>query len=85
MARVAGFAIRWQYSRSLPFVPRTEFAIPQNQAMGSLRRDICSGVTVNSGLAKSIHDNIASCIMLLVVDHVEYLGGGGSSSSFGEM
>ena len=82
---VAGLAIRCRYSRSSPLVPMTECAISQNQAMGSFRRDICSGVTVNFGLAKSTHDNIASCIMLLVVDRVEYLCGGGSSSSSCEM
>ena len=74
-----------RYSRSSPFVPRTELAMSQNQVMGSRRRDICSGVTVKVGLAKSIHDNIASCMMLLVVDRVMYFRGGRSSSSSWEM
>ena len=67
---VAGLAIRWRYSRSSPLALITEFAISQNQDMGSLLHDICCGVTVNLGLAKSMQDSIASCIMLLVVDLV---------------
>ena len=51
-------------------MPMTELAISQNQAIGNRRRDICSGVTVNFGLVRSIHDNIASCMILLVVDRV---------------
>ncbi len=43
---VLWFEIRWQYSKSLPLSPTTEFAILQNQVKGILRADICWGVTV---------------------------------------
>ncbi len=81
MARVVGLAIRCQYSSSLPLFPITEFAISQNHVIGSLRRDICSGVTMKVGCVRSMHESIASCMMLLVVAHVMYLGVGCASSS----
>jgi hypothetical protein len=38
--------MRWQYFKSSPLSPITEFAILQNQFIGILHTDICWGVTV---------------------------------------
>jgi hypothetical protein len=71
-----GLAIRCQYSYSSPLVPRTKFAILQNHVIESLRWDICLGVTAKVGCVISMHESIASCMMLLVVARVVYLGVG---------
>jgi hypothetical protein len=46
VALVVWFAMRWQYFKSSPFTPITEFAILHSHFMGSLHCAICFGVTV---------------------------------------
>jgi hypothetical protein len=72
VALVLGFAMRCQYSNSLPFLPMTEFAISQSQIIGNLQVADFAGVISNVGLVISMHASIASCMMFDVCNWVLY-------------
>jgi len=72
VALVLGFAMRCRYLRSLPFSPIMEFAISQSQVIGNERLVIFCADISKVGFVMSMHDNIASCMMLVVRDHVLY-------------
>jgi hypothetical protein len=63
VALALGFAMRCQYSNSLPFLPMMEFAISQNQIIGNLQVTNFAGGISNVGLVISMHASIASCMI----------------------
>jgi hypothetical protein len=79
-AFVLGFAIRWQYSSSSPLSPITELVISQSHVMGNLHCDSWDGEILYIGLDMSMHDSIASCIILCdLVVHCSEVGLSSSS------
>jgi hypothetical protein len=77
-AFVLGFAIRWQYSSSSLLSPITKLAILQSHFMGDFCCHSWDGEILRVGLVMSMHDSIASCMMLC--DLMAHLLGVGLSS-----
>jgi hypothetical protein len=64
--------MRCQYSKSLPCLPSTEFAISQSHVDGSFGLAILAAKILKFGLVMLMHASIASCMMLIIRDRVLY-------------